>query len=258
LALPGTQALTRNAPSDHVWHHGLWFSWKFINDVNYWEFNPKTGRPNGRTAWSNVEVETRNDHSAVISMKLSYQPATDNKAVLIERRRIEISPLNRNATYHIDWKSVFTATQEVTLDRTPPKDKSWGGYAGLSVRFAKGLAQRQSSNLAGPVAFDSGNRHRSRGGAMDYNGSIDGEPVGLAFLDDPNNPRHPTPWYLIRSPEMSYINGALLHDEPLVLESGEELTLCYRLVVHPGRWNARRLQKAYDEFTKRPDSSTND
>lgn len=60
VATVSGQVLTWARPPDHVWHHGLWFSWKFINDVNYWEFDPKTGRPNGRTAWSNVEVETFN------------------------------------------------------------------------------------------------------------------------------------------------------------------------------------------------------
>jgi hypothetical protein len=29
--------LTNHAPYDHRWHHGLWWSWKFINDVLFWE-----------------------------------------------------------------------------------------------------------------------------------------------------------------------------------------------------------------------------
>ncbi|MCA9182848.1 MAG: PmoA family protein, partial [Planctomycetales bacterium] len=37
------KSLTWNAPDDHAWHHGLWFSWKTINDVNYWEFD-STGK----------------------------------------------------------------------------------------------------------------------------------------------------------------------------------------------------------------------
>ena len=53
--------LTAERPADHIWHYGLWFSWKFINGVNYWEVDPKTGRPAGRTSWSGVKVETRDD-----------------------------------------------------------------------------------------------------------------------------------------------------------------------------------------------------
>jgi hypothetical protein len=47
---------------------------------------------------------------------------------------------------------------------------------------------------------------------------------------------------------MSYINAAVLQDEPLVLQAGQQLTLRYRLVIHPDRWDARRLQAAYNEF----------
>lgn len=36
LTLPGGRTLTAARPADHVWHLGYWFSWKFINGVNYW------------------------------------------------------------------------------------------------------------------------------------------------------------------------------------------------------------------------------
>ncbi len=37
------------APPDHVWHYGMWFSWKFINSVNFWEIDPTTGLQQGRS-----------------------------------------------------------------------------------------------------------------------------------------------------------------------------------------------------------------
>src|SRR5882672_8277076 len=33
----GGTAFTNFKPQDHPWHYGLWFSWKYINHVNYWE-----------------------------------------------------------------------------------------------------------------------------------------------------------------------------------------------------------------------------
>ena len=93
---------------------------------------------------------------------------------------------------------------------------------------------------------------------MDYSGLIEGSLVGLAFMDHPMNPRHPTPWYLIRSPEMSYINAALLNDQPLILEADQRLMLRYRLVVHPDRWDAQRLHAAYREFSQSPVSPVRD
>ena len=83
---------------------------------------------------------------------------------------------------------------------------------------------------------------------MDYSGVLDSVPVGLAMLDHPDNPRHPTPWYVIRGSVMGYINAALLNDEPMTLESGEHMTLRYRVIVHPHRWDAARLQTARESF----------
>ena len=241
--------LTWDSPADHPWHHGLWFCWKYINGVNYWEHDPQTGKPAGRTRTTDVQVEARDDHSARISLTLDYHPAGAEEVVLSERRQIDISAPNSEGEYHLDWMSDFTVgPREVVLDRTPPKAESWGGYAGLSVRFAEDLSDRQVTSDTGTVEFGPGDRHRSKAMSMDYSGIVDSDPVGLAVLDHPDNPRHPTPWYVIRSDKMSYVNAALLNDEPMTLEPGQRMTLRYRLIVHPNRWNAERLQAAQANF----------
>ena len=250
VATTAGQRLSCDRPADHAWHHGIWFCWKFINQVNYWEHAGRSGKPQGRTEWSNVVVKTNEDGSAVISMSLRYHPADDNQVVLEENREIELSAPDAEGVYSMDWTCRFTARDlPVTLDRTPPKEKSWGGYAGLSVRFAKELTERQTYDTNGLVEFKEGNRHRERAVAMDYGGMIDNVPVGLAFLDHPDNPRHPTRWYAIRDPVMSYINAALLNDKPMVLKPEQVMTLRYRMIVHPNRWKADRLQAAFDQYT---------
>src|SRR5690242_15645430 len=37
LSVLAGEPLTAFRPKDHPWHYGLWFSWKYINGVNYWE-----------------------------------------------------------------------------------------------------------------------------------------------------------------------------------------------------------------------------
>jgi hypothetical protein len=68
VALPGGPVLTWDQPGDHPWHRALWFSWKFINGINYWEEDPKTGVSAGRTRWSEPQIETRRDFSARIHL----------------------------------------------------------------------------------------------------------------------------------------------------------------------------------------------
>ena len=90
LSLSDGTVLTWVSPPDHRWHYGLWFSWKFINGVNYWEEDPKTRKPAGITSWENVQVNTHQDHSATINLDLSYHEP-GKPTLLTEKRTIAIS-----------------------------------------------------------------------------------------------------------------------------------------------------------------------
>jgi len=246
------RTLTWDRPPDHVWHHGLWFSWKFINEVNYWEIDAATGRPAGRTTWSNVRVEAADDLTARIALDLAYRPAGEDGPVLTEERTIEARAPDAEGTYAMDWTCAFQAVRKVVLDRTPlphePGGQTWGGYAGLSLRLAADLIERRVASSDGPITEMPDDRHRGRHSAVDYSGLVDGRPAGIAILDDPGNPRSPSPWYVIRSAEMSFVSPAVLCDEPLTLQAGERLTLRYRVLVHAGRWDAGRLKAEHAEY----------
>lgn len=251
LAVPGLPSLVIDRPVDHPWHHGLWLSWKFINGVNFWEPDPKTGSPQGRTSWSNVQHATNSDFSASINFELTYT-ANDDDAVLHEERTMTISPPDETGQYAIDWQSIFRAVKtDVTLScvPVPPAEGgvAWGGYAGLSVRFAPELSAREACSSEGPVTFDNG-IYRGKSTAMDYSGLIGDRAAGIAILDHRKNPRHPVNWYVIRS-EMSYFNAALLSNQPLLIKADEELTLRYRVIVHPQRWDVSRLHDECDKFS---------
>ena len=111
--------LTWDRPPDHLWHHGLWFSWKFINKVNYWEIDAKTGRPAGRTSWSNVRISTGKDLKARIDMDLAYRPVGEGVPVLTEKRTIEVVPPGRGRRLRHRLDVRLQAASEVVLDRTP-------------------------------------------------------------------------------------------------------------------------------------------
>jgi len=252
VALPAGGVLTEAMPRDHVWHYGIWFSWKYINKVNYWEENKNTHKAPGLTSWPNVKINKNDDGSARIAMDLTYH-LPGKPPVLTEKRVIEISAPKADGTYLIDWIADYTATQNVVLDRTPlpgmPGGRAWGGYSGLSVRFANALTDRQSATTEGPAPFK-GDKARIKAPAADYSGLAGGQPGGIAMLDHPDNPRCPTPWYLIRGKPMGYMNAALIMYEPLELKAGEKLKLRYRLIVHPGRWDAAKLKAEAARYAK--------
>ncbi|HJM57928.1 MAG TPA: DUF6807 family protein [Planctomycetota bacterium] len=250
LALPGTPSLTVDAPADHVHHHGLWFSWKYINGVNYWELAPGSDHPAGRTTWRDVRTELRDDHSARIEMDLHYS-SPEGERMLAERREVEVSSPAADGGYFLDWTSHFTALAEtVKLDRTPlphePGGQVFGGYAGLSLRLAQ-LKERDAASTEGPVAFSDQQRFRGRSSAFDYSGKLGGRTVGVAVLDHEHNLHSPTPWYAIQSGNMSFFSPAVICYTPYKMHRGDGFTLRYRILVHPGRWDARQLQRELDK-----------
>lgn len=231
----------------------MWFSWKLINGLNFWE-EDKAGISEGRTVARNVRVQTRADYSARIVLDLEYGPP-NAPPFLREERALVVSVPNPQDGYSIDWTMSFTAQgQDVVLDRTPiPGElngKSWGGYAGLSARLPPELSEIQVSTTEGEIKFTDGG-YRGRAMAADYSGKIGDWVVGIAFLDHPDNLASPSPWWIIDNPKgMKYINPAVLGAGPHTLKSGQRMTLRYRAIVHPERWDAKRLRDESERYIK--------
>ena len=144
VTVAGSPTLTDLRPVDHPWHLALWFSWKFINGVNYWEFDRKTGKTAGTTEVLDVNVAPGADHGARFQLKLAYHPP-GQPPLLSEDRTIVVTPPTPAGQWHIDWQSTFTAgADDVRLDRTPivgePQGKPHGGYAGLSFVWRRRCA----------------------------------------------------------------------------------------------------------------------
>ncbi len=257
VALAGGPVLTCYRAEDHPWHRGLWFSWKLINGLNYWE-EDKTGTAEGRTESRDVKVNTRPDFTASVALKLAYRPP-DGAPVLAEDRRIEVSAPDAQGVYHLDWTMTFKALdKDVFLDRTPipgePGGKGSGGYSGLAVRFAREMTDIQVSTSDGPVNFPAAGfrGYRDRAAAADYSGTLEGRKVGVAFVDHPKNLNAPSPWWIIDSKQMKYLNPSVLGSGPHTLKAGQSMTLRYRALVHFGRWDAGRLRAEVERYLAAP------
>ena len=227
LATPGGTVLTDLRPADHPWHRALWFSWKFINGLNYWEEDRKTGRSQACTELTGHGFEPQPDGSAAIRCSLSYHP-WNAPAVMTEQRTVLVSPVTE-AGFELNWTSEFSAVTNLILDRTPPhpdaKGVSWGGYAGLSLRLNPALKAWRFLNSESQTGE---NAPQAQPAAwLKFTAGPDAP--ALTVFDDPKTPRHPSPWY--RQPSMPFFQPALLYREPLTLAAGEKLVLRYRILV---------------------------
>lgn len=255
--IDGTE-LTWHRPPDHPWHYGLWFSWKYINGLNYWEEDRKTGLSEGQTEIKSIKVQPHNDFSAQIAMQLSYHPP-NQPAVLTESCQIQITKPNKDGRYYIDWISRFTAgVVDVLLDRTPiPGEQggqSWGGYTGLSVRIAKNTSNWYLIDSEGRKDLEA---HGQKARWMNFGGRAAGsKDFSIAIFDHPDNLRHPSPFFVIMEPKVpfGYFSPALLFNKPYTLPAGKSFSLEYRVLIYPAQADKNTLEAEWKSFSRTTDT----
>ncbi len=246
LASLDGEVLTNLKPADHPWHRGLWWSWKYINGLNYWEENPKTGKSQGVTELTALEFTPRDDFSATAKLSISYHPP-GQASVMTELRTILVTKPDRDGRYRIDWNSSFTAgNAPVDLGRTPlehePDGKNYGGYAGLSLRLVPHDDAWSIRTSDGPSDF--ADAHGKAFRWVDF--SIAGP--GIAVCDHPKNLRYPSPWYLHNKKPMNYFSPAFLFNEPLMLQAGQSVAFNYRVLVHSNPMTADQIDADWRAF----------
>ena len=245
-------SLTDFKPEDHPWHYGLWFSWKYVNRVNYWEESRTSGQAAGSTRWSAPAIDARPDGSATIGLTVTYARPT-GEVDLTERRELRISAPAADGGYTIDWVMRFTAGKDgAVLDRTPmpgePGGAVNGGYAGLSVRLAASPLAMSVTSTEGPVTTFVRDRARPAAAAVAANFAEGGTDAGaIAILSDPANAGERAPWYIINAPapqDFRFVCAAVLAPAVRTLPAGGEWTLRYRVALRRAAWTPAALDAA--------------
>ena len=76
----------------------------------------------------------------------------------------------------------------------------------------------------------------------------DGKPVTVALFSDPTNARHPTMFFTMPV-GFAYQSATLnVYREPLTIEPGKPLVLCYGVALWDGRVGAEQVDAAYKEW----------
>lgn len=259
LYTPERALLTAFQPSDHVWHRGLWFAWKYINGVNYWEESIGADGllvSEGKTLPSGADTfAVSQDGTAELRHALNYV-APDGRVTLREKRRIAVRPQAGPELIIDVFHDFAVGNSDVTLEATPANEQTpWGGYAGLGIRAARDLTECRVVNNAGQV---DGDANGASAVWVAISGIADGGPqrdrmAGLALIDHPDNPRHPSPSYVYYDRSaFGYISPSLLRHEPMSLKAGETLRLAYRAVAHDGPTDPERLSHLASAFGAPP------
>ena len=239
---PDGHLVTVDAPADHPWHHGLWFTIKFVNGENFWEEYDAYGVLRHRGA---PALREGADGRVTLTGAVDWIRPDRETVAVVEERTLGHVPLGPDA-YAIDLDTTLVPRVDTTFDRTP--FTTWGGYGGLAVR---GPGDWVDTRL---LLADGTEHERVLGEAAAWC-DLGSTLAGVALLDHPENPRFPCPWYgSTRAATYgdegwsNFLNAAFLWHEPLEVAAGEPLRLRHRVVVHDGAWDADRVGAAHERW----------
>jgi hypothetical protein len=248
LFSPSGVQILRDAPSDHLHHHGLMYAVK-VDGVNFWEeYGPDFGSEKGQPP----RLVQRVLRSGLVQ-ELEWLPPRSEKPSMIERRAVDVLLAADLGATLVEWQCRFTV---------PPGKPSlkFGGnhYHGLGLRFVPSMDHGGHFIYAdhkAPVPF------KSEGSAKPdkntwltpvrwcaYTAKADGKPVTVAVFDDPQNFRHPATMFTLAA-QFAYISATLnAYRQPFEIEAGRPLELCYAVAVWDGEQDRATIEKLYQRW----------
>ncbi len=232
---------------DHPHHQALWIGQKHVNGVNFWE-NAKGGAGIGTIAMAKLVKAKGGGKSGVIEVVLDWK-SPEGKVLLREERKMTFYAGSPNRMFDMDAKMTavegnvdFGDTKEGTFairlnDKLTEKSKGGqmvnaGGAAGMKAVWGK------------PSPW------------VDYSGSIDSKPLGIAILNHPTSLNHPTRWHsrdyglFAANPlaEKEMTGGKEMKAGGFQLEKGKSFWLRHRVIIHPGSTADAKIADAWTKY----------
>lgn len=251
ITLDGVDLL-RDAPQDHLHHHGLMYGIK-VNDINFWEEASNAGR---QVPQNELIREVKKDAAGRPLVRFSQvlhwmgveptaAPDTAPLVLLVEERAIAVTVDRATEQIQLEWQSEFSVGE-----RTPQVTLTGSSYHGLGMRFRAdfdGVAERgNSENLPYP---DDGLQGVLPVRWMAVSHVAAGRPFTLALFNHPSNPGKAR-FFSMQKP-FTYLSATQGLDEtPLTYRTGDRWSIKYLLLVSPGRPSKALLDRQYDLFIR--------
>jgi hypothetical protein len=248
LTTPSGLNILRDAPADHLHHHGLMFALT-ANDVDFWGEKVAT-RPGKQVRSGPQKYSGRgniNFSSYSIQETLQWQEAASGEVLLMENRYVEFHRLAEDGDCHlVTWRSLLK----------PAADKasvqiSGHHYFGLGLRFAESMDVGGEFFYADPETKTEvvrGDERLARSRWCAFHGLCQGKPVTVAMFDTPANPRQPATWFTMQKP-FAYLSATLdVWTAPFRLNLPEILAVTYGVAVWDGHVPASQVEVAYNKW----------
>jgi len=231
--------------TDHPHQRGVWIGAEHLSGVDFWENEPSDNRPNaGTVVLTGVSDVQSGKSQGRFTIRANWVSPAGETYISEVRTMTFRAPAPDQRIVDIDLRLV--AKRLVTFDDDHD--------AILGLRLATPFEEAHGGKAVNAEGLAGWERLRgARSAWVDWHATLDGEDVGVAVMDSPTNFRFPTPWHvrdyalLFASPFASRAYVPSAPDASLTLQSGKELRLRYRILIHPASVD---VSSAFSAFAK--------
>lgn len=242
---------------DHVHHRGLWYGLGNVNGFDFWHpagDETQKDRAFGVIVHRGLNGVSIKGQTLTLRTKSDWvQAANREKRVCSDRREFTLF-------YREDGSLVIDLTLTLLADAgeviiVDDKDGAWAIRPLPTLRLKGKVAKGHCVNSERITDAEvSGNR----ASWVDVSGpDRAGNPVGIAMLDHPTNPRYPA-WWIAEDSGFFAANpfgqGKLEKDAletagQYTIPNGESVTFRYRTIFHSGDTSAAKIAEAFEAFS---------
>jgi hypothetical protein len=236
---------------DHPHHKGLWIGFGEINGVNFWETEPAS-----KTSGENPDIKGKVVLASIGDMKpgkksgslaMTFDWDAPQGTYLVEQRVMTFEGTKELRIVDVD--STFTAKKDLKFG-----DTKEGFFA---IRLADSIAGKNGGLMTNSEgAQTEKNVWGKPADWVDYDGTVDGQKVGVVIFDNPENPRHPTRWHS-RDYGLFAANPFMGKDVDksitggYSMRAGEQVRFRYRVIIHPGDYSKKKIAELYEAYKKK-------
>jgi hypothetical protein len=230
-------------PHDHRWHHGLSMTSANLSGENFWggptyvdgqgyQQLPNNGRVD-HEAWEGLEP--------ALVERLAWITQGGDRW-LEEVRTMEVAQVDEESghwTLRLGFDLRNVSGHPLELGSPTTAGRPLAGYGGL---FWRGPRSFRDGTILAAGGLDGPDVMGVAAPWLAFVGRHDGcdRASTVVFVDHPENPRHPTKWF-VRSEPYACVGCAFMFDEVYTLAPGERLSLRYLVVVGTGAWSRERI-----------------
>jgi len=230
------QVLTNNFPSDHLHHHGVFWTWPVARtrglDTQTWHSVSPSLRQHF-VRWLQRKVE-----NGKVLLAVENVWKLDGKEIVAkETVSLQVHPADKCGRA-IDVELEFQAVGgPLELQGAPDQKK---GYGGLSIRGAPMFNGAILTTNQGEFKKDLNDQHFRWA-------DLSNKKHGIAIFVSPAHPDFPPTW-IFRSSYAGFLNVSWPGLSSFTLQPEKPVHLSYRLYIHNGDSEAGSVQEAYKQY----------